>query len=164
MSSEEKNQERTVVMPLPHTEKDVFTVTALREALDQLAISEYQTELILEKLCVPSSSSLAVAAVVAATPAASVVVAPSSVAVAATSGTRAAATATAAVKTTHGSDDLMDDEVEDTYGDDDDGDDDSGYDGNVQYPYHPQPQSKIQYDSDEDSVEDYEFSQQVNYN
>ena len=68
------------------------------------------------------------------------------------------------VDTTHGSDDLIDDEVEDAYGDDDDDDDDSGYDGNAQYPYHPQPQSKIQYDSDDDSVEDFKFSQQVNYN
>ena len=155
------NHEQTVVMPPPRTEKDVFTVTALRKALDQLAISEHQTELILKKLCVPSSSSAATT-----TPVASVVAAPSAVAVAATSGT---ATATAVVDndvdTTHGSDDLMDDKVDAlAYGDDDDDDDDSGYDGNVQYPYHPQPQSKIQYDSDDDSVEDFEFSQQVNYN
>ena len=158
-------------MPPPSPEKDVFTVTALREALDQLAISEHQTELILMKLFVPSSSSSAAATT---TPVASVVAVPSAVAVAATSGTdKAAAAATAAVdkmdvNTTHGSDDLMDDEVEAlerlAYGDDDDDDDDSGYDGNVQYPYHPQPQSKIQYDSDDDSVEDFEFSQQVNYN
>ena len=77
------NQEQTVVMPPPRTEKDVFTVTALRKALDQLAIPEHQTELILEQLFVPSSS----AAATTTTPVASVVAAPSAVAVAVTSGT-----------------------------------------------------------------------------
>ena len=103
----------------------------------------------------------------------SVSAAPSASTVPNSSGNAAAAATTTTavdmdVNTTHGSDDLMDDEVEAlerlAYGDDDDDDDDSGYDGNVQYPYHPQPQSKIQYDSDDDSVEDFEFSQQVNYN
>ena len=75
MSSKE-NQERT----------DVFTVTALRKALDQLAIPEDQTELILEQLFVPSSSSSSAAAATT-TPVASVVAAPSAVAVAVTSGT-----------------------------------------------------------------------------
>ena len=72
-------------MPPPRTEKDVFTVTALRKALDQLAIPEHQTELILEQLFVPSSS--AAAAATTTTPVASVVAAPSAVAVAVTSGT-----------------------------------------------------------------------------
>ena len=47
----------------------------------------------------------------------------------------------------------MDDDVNGVVDDDDDDDD----------RYRP-PQSKIQYDSDEDSFEDYEFSQQVNFN
>ena len=53
------------------------------------------------------------------------------------------------------------DTTQDAYGDDDDDDDDSEYDGNVQYPY---PKSKIQYDSEEDSVVDYQLSQQVSFN
>ena len=44
MPSKEKSQEQTVVMSLSSTEKDVFTVTALCRALNQLAISEHQTE------------------------------------------------------------------------------------------------------------------------
>tara|TARA_B110001452_G_C15020051_1_gene356566 strand:- start:33 stop:506 length:474 start_codon:yes stop_codon:yes gene_type:complete len=157
MPSKEKNQERTVVMPPSHTETDVFTVTALRKALEQVSISAHQKELILEQLIIPPPPAAAAPASVA-----SVVAVPSAVAVATTSGTTTAAVNND-IDTTHGSDDLMDDEVDAlAYGDDDDDDDDSCYDGNVQYPYHPQ--SKIQYDSDEDSVEDYEFSQQVNYN
>ena len=160
MSSKEKDQERTVVMPPSPTEKNVFTVTALRMALDQLAVSEHQTELILMKLFDPSSSSAAAAA--------AVVAAPSAVKVAATSGTHAAAAAVDNdVDTTHGSDDFMDDELDADVDDDDDDDDDDNDDdddddddSNVPFP----PQSKIQYDSDDDSVEDFEFSQQVNYN
>ena len=157
MSSKEKNQEQTVVMPPSPTEKDVFTVTDIRKALDQLSISAHQKKLILEQLIIPPPP----AAAAAPAPSASTV--PNSSA-ATTLATDKASAVDDDVDTTHGSDDLIDDEVEDAYGDDDDDDDDSGYDGNVQYPYHPQPQSKIQYDSDEDSFEDCEFSQQVNYN
>ena len=155
-----KKEEPAVIFPRTSVEDDA--IADLRDALHRLRIPEEQQELILEQLIIPPPA----AAAAPSTPVASVVAAPSAVAVAATSGTDKAATAAVDndVDTTHGSDNLMDDEVGDTYGDDDDDDDDSGYDGNVQYPYHPQPQSKIQYDSDEDSVEDYEFSQQINYN
>ena len=141
MSSKEKNQEPVVVMPPSPTEKDVFTVTALRKALDQLSILEHQTEMILMKLFVLSSSSSlsSSSAATATTPVASVAAAPLAVAVTATSGTHATASDDA-TKNDATNGDATDDNA---YGDNDD-DDDSGYDGNVQYPYNPQ--SKIQYD------------------
>ena len=158
MSSKEKNQEQTVVMsPLSSTDEDVITITALRNALDQLAISAHQKESILKQLIAPPPAAAPTAA-----PSASTVPNLSAVTTVVTDKA-AAATAAAAdddVDTTHGDDDIMDDE-KDAYGDDDDDDDDSEYDGNVQYPY---PKSKIQYDSDEDSVVDYELSQQVSFN
>ena len=161
MSTKEKTPEQTVVMPPSSTGKDVFTVTALRNALDQVSISAHQKKLILEQLIIPPPPAAAAAA-----PAPSASTVPNSSAVT-TLATDKATAVDMDVNTTHGSDNLMDDKVDAlehalAYGNDDDDDDDSGYDGNVQYPYNPQ--SKIQYDSDEDSVEDFEFSQQVNFN
>ena len=75
-STKEKNQQQTVVMPSSRTERDVFTVTALRNALDQVSISAHQKELILEQLFIPPPA----VAAAPATPVASGVAAPSAVA------------------------------------------------------------------------------------
>ena len=152
-----KKEEPSLIFPRSSKEDDA--ITDLRDALNRLHIPEEQQELFLMELFARSSSS-------AATAAASAVAAPSAVAsvstvpnlsAVTTVSTDEAAAATAAAA----ADDDDVDTTQDAYGDDDDDDDDSEYDGNVQYPY---PKSKIQYDSEEDSVVDYQLSQQVSFN
>ena len=155
-----KKEEPSLIFPRSSKEDDA--ITDLRDALNRLHIPEEQQELFLMELFARSSSS-------AATAAASAVAAPSAVASVSTVPNLSAVTTVstdeaAAAAADDDDDDDDDDDVDttqDAYGDDDDDDDDSEYDGNVQYPY---PKSKIQYDSEEDSVVDYQLSQQVSFN
>ena len=149
-----KKEEPSLIFPRSSKEDDA--ITDLRDALNRLHIPEEQQELFLMELFARSSSS-------AATAAASAVAAPSAVASVSTvpnlSAVTTVSTDEAAAAAADDDDDV--DTTQDAYGDDDDDDDDSEYDGNVQYPY---PKSKIQYDSEEDSVVDYQLSQQVSFN
>ena len=153
-----KKEEPSLIFPRSSKEDDA--ITDLRDALNRLHIPEEQQELFLMELFARSSSS-------AATAAASAVAAPSAVASVSTVPNLSAVTtvstdeAAAAAADDDDDDDDDVDTTQDAYGDDDDDDDDSEYDGNVQYPY---PKSKIQYDSEEDSVVDYQLSQQVSFN
>ena len=152
-----KKEEPSLIFPRSSKEDDA--ITDLRDALNRLHIPEEQQELFLMELFARSSSS-------AATAAASAVAAPSAVASVSTVPNLSAVTtvSTDEAAAAAADDDDDDDDVDttqDAYGDDDDDDDDSEYDGNVQYPY---PKSKIQYDSEEDSVVDYQLSQQVSFN
>ena len=150
-----KKEEPSLIFPRSSKEDDA--ITDLRDALNRLHIPEEQQELFLMELFARSSSS-------AATAAASAVAAPSAVASVSTvpnlSAVTTVSTDEAAAAAAADDDDDVD-TTQDAYGDDDDDDDDSEYDGNVQYPY---PKSKIQYDSEEDSVVDYQLSQQVSFN
>ena len=157
-SSNKKVEEQTVSNPKSSVEDDA--IADLRDALNRLRIPEQQQASILEQLFAPSLSSSAANAPATATGA---VVVASLTLVAAPDPSVVTAAANKKAGTDNDNDDIDATVDDDAYDDDDDNDDDSGYDGNVQYPYHP-PQSKIQYNSDEDSFEDYEFSQQVNYN
>ena len=150
-----KKEEPSLIFPRSSKEDDA--ITDLRDALNRLHIPEEQQELFLMELFARSSSS-------AATAAASAVAAPSAVASVSTVPNLSAVTTVSTDEAAAADDDDDDDDVDttqDAYGDDDDDDDDSEYDGNVQYPY---PKSKIQYDSEEDSVVDYQLSQQVSFN
>ena len=151
-----KKEEPSLIFPRSSKEDDA--ITDLRDALNRLHIPEEQQELFLMELFARSSSS-------AATAAASAVAAPSAVASVSTvpnlSAVTTVSTDEAAAAAAAAADDDDVDTTQDAYGDDDDDDDDSEYDGNVQYPY---PKSKIQYDSEEDSVVDYQLSQQVSFN
>ena len=113
-------------------------VAALRNTLDLLAISAHQKASISKAINCSSSEGGGCSAV----PLAFTSIVSNSSAVTTLASDKAAAAAD--VNTTHGDDDLMDDDVDADVDDDDDDDD----------RYHP-PKSKIQYDSDEDSFEDY---------
>ena len=155
-----KKEEPSLIFPRSSKEDDA--ITDLRDALNRLHIPEEQQELFLMELFARSSSSAATAAasaVAAPSAVASVSTVPNLSAVTTVSTDEAAAAAAAAAADDDDDDDV--DTTQDAYGDDDDDDDDSEYDGNVQYPY---PKSKIQYDSEEDSVVDYQLSQQVSFN